>query len=323
MSYPLEETLKVLADSTRLRLLGLLAHGEFTVQELTLMLSMGQSRISRHLRLLSEAGLVTVKRQGTWGYYRIGTANPFFNEIRPSIEEHLEELPARRADLGALSRILEERRLRSKAFFDRYARQWDRLAREILPLPDYGNHLMEVLPSVVRLVEIGVGTGTLLADLRSRAQEIVGVDHSPAMLEEARERIASVGMEGVDLRLGEMSHLPLSDAEAQGALLRMVLHHAPQPTRVLEEIARVLSPGGRLVIADLMRHEKEWTRERMADLWLGFEREELVGWLSAAGFDLESFRCVEGEGDEFDVFILNARLNRKKHSTSHPKGVAA
>jgi DNA-binding transcriptional ArsR family regulator len=296
------ETLKSLSDPTRLRLLGLLARGEFTVQELTEMLGMGQSRISRHLKILADAGIVSVKRQGTWGYYRQSDQNDCFREVWPALESRLEEIAERRSDLDALARVFEERRLRSREFFERHARQWDRLSAEILPSAPYLERLLEAVPPCESLLEVGVGTGALLPQLLRLAKRVVGVDHSPAMLQEARGRCADA-----DLRLGEMSHLPLSDAEVETVVLNMVFHHAEEPARVLGEIARVLTPGGTLVIADLARHEKEWARERMADQWLGFDREELSGWLAGGGFEVETFSEVKGRGDELDVFILKAR----------------
>ncbi len=299
------ETLKALADPTRLRLLGLLARGEFTVQELTEMLGMGQSRISRHLKILADVGIVSVKRQGTWGYYRQSDENGCFREIWPALEPRLDEIPERRADLDALARVFEARRLRSREFFERHAEQWDRLSGEILPSAPYLERLVASVPQSTSLLEVGVGTGSLLPHLASRAKRVVGVDHSPAMLDQARTRSPVV-----DLRLGEMSHLPLGDAEVETVVLNMVFHHAEEPTRVLAEIARVLVSGGTLVIADLARHEKEWARERMADQWLGFDREELSEWLAGSGFEVETFSEVKGRGGELDVFILRARKQK-------------
>src|ERR1039457_1888597 len=126
--------LKALADPCRLRLVAVLLHGEFTVQELTSVFGMGQSHISRHLKILTEAGVLSVKRQGTWSYYRTGNGSPFFNAILPALERELEQLSQRGKDLAALARILEERRRRSQEFFDRHARQWDDLARTLLPI---------------------------------------------------------------------------------------------------------------------------------------------------------------------------------------------
>ncbi len=296
------DILKALADPTRLRLMGLLARGEFTVQELTEMLGMGQSRISRHLKILGDAGIVSVKRQGTWGYYRQSDSNACFREIWPTLESRLDEIPDRRSDLDALARVFEARRRRSREFFERHARQWDRLSGEILPSAPYLERLLEAVPQCASLLEVGVGTGALLPALLGKAKRVVGVDHSPAMLEEARGRCPDV-----DLRLGEMSHLPLCDEEVETVLLNMVFHHAEEPARVLSEIARVLAPGGTLIIADLARHEKEWARERMADQWLGFDREELSGWLAGSGFELETFSELKGRGEALDVIILKAR----------------
>jgi len=301
------ETLKALADPTRLRLCAVLHRGEFTVQEMTAILAMGQSRISRHLKILVEAGILAVQRQGTWAYYRSVAENPFFAAIWPAMEVRLEELHECRDDLDGLARVLEDRRRRSQEFFDRHARQWDALALAALPAVDYLPLLLEAVPPCKSLVEVGVGTGRLLSDLRRRARRVVGVDHSPAMLAEARGRLAEQEATGVELRLGEMTHLPLSDGECDVALLNMVLHHAARPVEVLTEMGRVLTAGGRLLIADLVRHQRDWVRERLADQWLGFTREELAAWLEVAGFAVGNYSVAEGEGEALGVFILEAR----------------
>jgi len=301
------ETLKALADPTRLRLCAVLARGEFTVQELTAILAMGQSRVSRHLKILVEAEILAVQRQGTWAYYRSVAGNPFFDALWPTMEKRLGELPECRGDLDGLARVLEGRRRRSQEFFDRHARQWDALARAALPVADYLPRFLEVVPLCKTLVEVGVGTGGLLSVLCRRAERVVGVDHSPAMLAEARGRLSAEELASVELRLGEMTHLPLSDRECEVAVLNMVLHHAARPVEVLAEIARVLAGGGVLLIADLVGHQRDWVRERLADQWLGFAREELSGWLGSAGFVVEKYSVAEGEGEALGVFILVAR----------------
>lgn len=300
------ETLKALADPCRLRLVAVLLRGEFTVQELTHILRMGQSRISRHLKILTEAGVLSVKRQGTWSYYRAGGDNPFFAAIRPAIEEGVEALPERSSDLSAVASVLEERRRRSREFFDLHARQWDDLARSLLPVPDYREQLLALVPAGGTVVEIGIGTGGLLPALAARAAQVIGVDHSPAMLEETRRRLALAGLAGIDLRLGEMTHLPLPDNGADCAVLNMVLHHAADPPAVLREIRRILSPAGVLVLADLARHEREWVRERLADQWLGFGEEELTAWLGGAGFSDVRFERLEGEAGQETVLLVRA-----------------
>jgi ArsR family transcriptional regulator len=307
-------TFKALADPTRLRLLAILARGEFTVQELTSIVDMGQSRVSRHLKILTEAGLLSVKRQGTWAYYRLDGSNQFFADIRPLVESQLNQDTLATSDRERLLAVLENRRSKSLDFFDRHARQWDKLVRDSLPTAAYQELLLASLPDMQIVLEVGVGTGNLLEGLRSRAELVVGVDHSPVMLEQARQRIMHSGLNGIELRLGEMRHLPVLDNEVQWAVLNMVLHHAALPQQVFCELARVLSPGGGITLADLHRHEHEWVRDVMADQWLGFERSELEGWLLSAGFELISFQIVSGAPSEHDVILVSAV---KKHVSAH------
>jgi ArsR family transcriptional regulator len=300
------DTFKALADPCRLRLVAVLLAGEFTVQELTRILGMGQSRISRHLKILADAGVLSVKRQGTWSYYRAGGSSRFFAVIRPAVEGDVAALPERAADLSAVAAVLEERRRRSQEFFDRHARQWDDLARTLLPVPDYRERLLALVPAGVTVVEVGLGTGGLLPALAARAERVIGVDHSPAMLEEARRRLALAGLAGIDLRLGEMTHLPVPDNGAGCAVLNMVLHHAADPAAVLAEIRRVLAPGGVLALADLARHEREWVRERLADQWLGFGEEELAAWLKMTGFAWVDCERLEGADGQEAVLLVRA-----------------
>jgi ubiquinone/menaquinone biosynthesis C-methylase UbiE len=303
------DTLKALADPCRLRLVAVLLAGEFTVQELTAIFRMGQSRISRHLKILTEAGVLAVKRQGTWSYYRAGGESPFFAAIRLAVTQGVEGLPERATDLAAVALVLDERRRRSQEFFDRHARQWDDLARTLLPVPDYRERLLALVPEGKTVVEVGLGTGGLLPALAAKADKVIGVDHSPAMLDEARRRLALAGLAGIDLRLGEMTHLPLPDKSADCALLNMVLHHAADPAAVLAEIRRVLTPGGVLALADLCRHERETVREQLADQWLGFEEAELAGWLRDAGFTaIKVERIAVGAGQE-SVVLVHGKTN--------------
>jgi SAM-dependent methyltransferase len=314
------DTLKALADPCRLRLTAVLLSGEFTVQELTRIMGMGQSRISRHLKILTEAGVLDVKRQGTWGYYRISESNDFFCAIRPTFERELESLPGRAADMAAVAQVQDERRRRRLEFFDRHARQWDDLARTLLPVPEYRQCLLDQVPEGVTVLEIGIGTGGLLTDLAARASTVIGVDHSPAMLEETRRRLTDRGVSGVELRLGEMSHLPLPDASVECVVANMVLHHAAEPIAVLREIGRVLKTGGVLLLADLTRHERETAREQLADQWLGFEEAELSNWLTAAGFasiSIERIIAVAGQETVLLVKGLTNALNRPNKTKPH------
>ncbi len=304
----LVDILKALADPSRLRLVAVLLRGEFTVQELTIILQMGQSRISRHLKILTEVGILSVKRQGTWSYYRAGGDSPFFESILPVFEKELETLPERNEDLSGIAAVLEERRRRSQLFFDHNAGQWDSLARTLLPVPEYNSALLKQIPNGARILEIGIGTGGLLKELAAVGSRVIGVDHSPAMLEEAGHRLAADGVTGIDLRLGEMSHLPLSDSSVDCAVLNMVLHHAADPQEVFFEIRRILAGKGRLVLADLARHDRELAREQLADQWLGFEENELHQWLVAAGFKsilVEQISPLQGQET---VLLVKAQI---------------
>jgi len=309
------DVLKALADPCRLRLTAVLLRGEFTVQELTRIFGMGQSRISRHLKILTEAGVLTVKRQGTWSYYRAGGENPFFVALLPALEQELDLLPERSADVTALLAVLDDRRRRSQEFFDRHARQWDDLARSLFPVPGYLDRLVALVPQGVSVLEVGLGTGGLLPALAARGTRVIGVDHSPAMLEEARRRLSLAGLAGIELRLGEMTHLPLPDNAVGCAVANMVLHHAADPAAVLREIRRVLAPDGELVLADLSRHEREWVREQLADQWLGFEEAELLEWLNEAGFtDIRCDRLEPEAPGQGGVLLVRAE-NCKDNST--------
>lgn len=301
------ELLKALSDATRLRLVAILCHGEFTVQELVGILDMGQSRVSRHLKILTEAGALEVKRQGTWAYYRINPQDTLFERLLPILQGCFGTLAGHEGDLGALAAVLEQRRLRSQAFFDSHARQWDDLVRRMLPVADYAGQLVAALPSGALLLDIGTGTGALLPRLCGKASRVIGIDHSSAMLAEASARLKESGCAGVELRLGEMAHLPVPDESADVAVFNMVLHHAPQPDAVLAEAWRVLKKGGTLVIADLSHHELEWVREKLADQWLGFGSEEITQLLTAVGFRLEEQIQIHGGTAEQGVFIAKAR----------------
>ncbi len=300
------EQLKALADPCRLRLIGILLHGEFTVQELTFALNMGQSRISRHLKILTEAHILSVKRQGTWSYYSAAGDSRFFSAIREELTREIAALPEYPADLSAITAILEQRHRRSREFFNQHANQWDELARNLLPVPEYQDRLLEQIPSGKTVVEVGLGTGGLIPALAAKSASLIGVDHSPAMLEIAAKRVAQAENRHVELRLGDMTHLPLPDNSADCAVLNMVLHHAANPRAVLDEIRRVLVDGGILCLADLARHEQEWVRDRLADQWLGFEETELHGWLKSAGFSLIHTEKINGVMNQESILIIRA-----------------
>jgi ArsR family transcriptional regulator len=295
---------KSLADQTRLRLLAILQLGEFTVQELVEILEMGQSRISRHLKILLDAGVVQVKREGTWAYYQLQPSSKLFADLLPQLEKHWSELEHYPQDRAALAGVLSARRQRSREVFDRHARQWDQMARDLLPTPDYLPQLLALVPECDKLLEVGTGTGNLLAAVAEKASLVVGVDHSLAMLDAARE--ATAAHHNIELKLGQMEALPQQSDSVDVVLLNMVLHHASDPVAVVSELSRVLRPGGRLLLCDLQRHSLEWVRDELADQWLGFTIEDLSGWCAEAGFEQIKTEHLIGRAGELPVVILQA-----------------
>ncbi len=256
---------------------------------------------------MNKLGLLQVERQGTWRYYRLAPRNELFMELWPVLDKHLAELAFYDKDAAAVSKIMASRRKRSQEFFDRHAKEWDSLHVELLNLPDYQETLLALLPEGGLMVEIGVGSGTLLPMLAHKASRIIGLDQSPAMVSLARETVAEHRLaDRVDVRLGEMNYLPFADSSTQAVVMNQVLHHAEQPGDVIKEVSRILTADGVLVIADLTRHEHDWARERLADQWLGFNLNELESWLAEAGMRMISYQEYGDKERQQSVFLLAA-----------------
>jgi ArsR family transcriptional regulator len=279
---PFLDWCKSLADPTRLRILGLTLAQELNVQELTEILAMGQSRISRHLKILSDSGLLASRRDGLWSFYRVpleGLGRRFLDAVAPLLREE----QILKEDLERSAERLAAGRSRSRRFFDALAPEWDRGRQEMLGDADLDVEILRRLPSCAVAADLGCGTGALLQPMLQRARKVIGVDGAPRMLALARRRCAAAG-QAVELRLGELEHLPLRDGEAEAAVLNLVLHHLRAPLAGLREAHRVLAGGGLLLVTDSARHAREELRERFGDRWLGFSPAELEGWLGEAGF---------------------------------------
>jgi SAM-dependent methyltransferase len=273
---------KTVADETRLRLLSLLAYRELNVQELESVLQMAQSRISHHLKLMSEAGLLACRRDGLWSFYRIAEEGPG-RRFLESVHYLLEKEARLQADRELAERVLQEGRRRTRRFFDALAGHWESLRSTILGELDLAAKIEALLPDCATATDLGCGNGALLGMLGRKARSVIGVDSSRRMLEEARRRAQAQGV-AADLRIGELEHLPLRDGEADCAVINLVLHHLPVPLQALVETRRALTAAGTLVVADFRRHGVEQLRGRYGDRWLGFEPQELESWLAQAGF---------------------------------------
>ena len=284
---------KALSDETRLRLMCVLMQYELSVNELVSILEMGQSRVSRHLKILSEAGLLDSRRDGLWVFYsavKEGEGAAFLSANRLFLDDEVI-----RADVHMAAQIIEERALKTRQFFNTIAEHWDTLSRDILGEFNLASAVCEAMPADCGVaVDLGCGTGIVLECMYARARQVIGVDGSPRMLELSRRRLTplagSSSEDRLSLRIGDLSHLPLRDGEAGFASINMVLHHISEPPSVLTEIHRSLHPGGLLLVADFDQHDQERMRSEYGDLWLGFSEATMNRFLSATGFQVQS--CV-------------------------------
>ena len=296
--------LKALADPGRLLLARLLLEGTLNVTELTEVLDARQSTVSRHLRILLDAGLLQDRREGRLVFYGWGNELPLAAaQLKGWVATNAGPLPE--ATRRRLALAWERRRERSVAFFATVdaadpAAAW-------LGSPDCLPSLVDAVPRDATVADVGTGTGRVLPSLRERTRTVIGIDASREMLDEARGRLAALGIEDVDLRLGDMAHLPLDSGEVDALLMNMALHHAAEPRAVLREAHRVLSPGGLLLLGDFLPHNEEWMREKLADQWLGFAPADITHWLEAAGFvDVELTPMNPDLPGALSVFVARA-----------------
>ena len=273
---------RALGDETRLRLLNLLLMREFNVAELTEILDMGQSRVSRHLRILSDGGLIRARKDGLWTFYSPVTDEPghrFLTAITYLLRGELFASDRRRAE-----EVIAAGRRQQRRFFDSLAEDWEEMKRSIIGEANLGKEITARLPACEAAADLGCGTGDLLPLLSGRAAKVIGVDSSAHMLALAARRFPAGQQTAPELRLGELEHLPLRDQEVDYAVISMVLHHLPAPPAGLAEAGRVCRRG--LILVELARHRDESLRRRFGDHWLGFTDIQLEAWLAEAGFQV-------------------------------------
>jgi ubiquinone/menaquinone biosynthesis C-methylase UbiE/DNA-binding transcriptional ArsR family regulator len=276
-----------LADATRSRLLLALERNELSVNELTSILQLPQSTVSRHLKMLSAEGWVEARAEGTSRHYRLATASldPASRRLWNIVRDEVVRTNAAEHDARRAQAVLAERTTRSQQFFSTSAGQWDRMRLDL-----FGRRadiaLLGLLDDGWTVTDLGCGTGAVTQSLAPFVQRVIAVDESNAMLSAARKRLH--GISNVDIRNGRLEALPIGDGEVDVALLFLVLHYAAEPARVISEAARVLKPGGRLLVLDMMPHDRHDLRQAMGHLWQGFDSDTLAGWMTEAG--LENFR---------------------------------
>jgi ArsR family transcriptional regulator len=276
------KTLRAVADPNRLRILLLLRGEELSVAELQEILTMGQSTISTHLSQLKQAGLVEDRRTGKNNLYSLGPT------VRGGVLDDLlaqakKEIAESTPDQAAMRRVLRKRQDKMRSFFDSVA---GRLGRDYVPGKSWksvAEALLRLMPPMV-VADLGAGDGSFALLLAQSARQVIAVDTSDKMLEVGREQALRHGVDNIEFRLGDMEELPIESASVDLVFFSQSLHHALHPGRAVEEAARILVPGGRIAILDLVKHRFEEARELYADEWLGFSETELETMLESAGF---------------------------------------
>lgn len=306
----LQKVFKTLSDPTRIRILRLLEQQELLVGELMTILSMAQSRVSRHLAILREAGLLSDRRQGTYVAYRssLPESGPWHDAWQLARAGLAGDATAERDD-ALLRRTLAARSARSgRDFFEQVGPDWDALRRVFNDDLLRARAITALVTPPLRVADVGTGTGVLALELARLGLDVVGIDRSEAMLETARQKWAleqaeptrvasrararanavtprSTRRGTLELLAGDAHALPLPDAAFDAVFAHMVLHSLEQPERAVREMARVVRPGGRVVLVDFLAHDHGWMTQELGLLWLGFESEQILAWLDASGLE--------------------------------------
>lgn len=278
------DRMSALSDTTRSRLLLVLEEHELTVSELCAVLQLPQSTVSRHLKVLADEGWVVSHADGTSRRYRMlpdrldVAARRLWNLVR----EQVSASAFAEQDAQRVQGVLARRRTRSQEFFSSAAGEWDRLRAELFGRRMDLLALLALVDPDWTVGDLGCGTGQMSESLAPFVRRVVAVDESVAMLAAARKRLE--GTDNVEVRRGAVESLPLDDGELDAAILFLVFPYLAEPGGAVREAARALRPGGRLLVVDMMPHDREEFRHQMGHLWQGFPREQMAGWFEDAGF---------------------------------------
>ena len=305
---PLSALFQALADPSRLRIVALLRSMELSVGELAQLLGQSQPRVSRHVRILADSGLVVRRKEGSWVFLMLadaGRARPLFDAMDQwgSAEARAEFA----ADIARLEAVRADRAEAAARYFAAHASAWDGIRSLHIAESEVEQAIADALGDgpIGRLVDIGTGTGQMIELFGARATSAIGIDRSSEMLRLARVKLEASGLRGASLRQGDMYALPLADASADVVILHQVLHYAQAPAHAIAEAARLLAPGGRLLIVDFAPHEREDLRESDAHARLGFAVSTMDNWLGAAG--LQPVNVEHLAGGELTVSLWLAR----------------
>jgi ArsR family transcriptional regulator len=324
--------LKAAGESTRLRILVLLAAGELNVKDLTRVLAQSQPRISRHLRLLVEAGLIERFREGGSVYFRLAEADTGA-EIAGALLEAIERAdPVLVRDRERAEQVKRERAEVAQAYFDAHAADWDGIRARHVAEAEVEAAMREALGDgpFETLVDLGTGTGRTLELFADRTRHGIGIDLNRAMLAYARAKLERAGHRHLRVRLGDLYDPPLLEGKADAVVVHQVLHFLDDPARAVREAARLLKPGGRLLIVDFAPHELEFLRGELAHSRLGFAADQVGQWLGQAGLELGAQRNLVPMGDAREGKLtvslwlgIKPELERPSAQHSGKMGVAA
>jgi ubiquinone/menaquinone biosynthesis C-methylase UbiE/DNA-binding transcriptional ArsR family regulator len=299
------EILKATGEPTRLRVLALLAQGELAAGELSTVLGQSQPRVSRHLKLLAEAGAVERRPEGAWVFFRLADAGPAARIVQSVLAEldRAEHTLAR--DLERLEQVRAQRDALARAYFENAAGEWEALRRLQQPEEAVEQALRDIVgPRSIGLhLDLGSGTGRVLELFAGQARRAEGVDASRGMLSVARSRLDGLGNPALSVRQADILALPYRDGEADLVTLHQVLHFLPDPAAAVEEAARVLAPDGQLIVADFAPHAYEELRQKHAHRRLGFAVGEVSGWLEEAGLEVQSIQTIHPDHDQAGLAV--------------------
>jgi SAM-dependent methyltransferase len=307
-STPLDDLLNGLraaAEPSRLRLLAICSHGEWTVSELVQVMAQSQPRISRHLKLLAEAGLLERFREGGWVFYRRAQSGDAARVARSLCRLLPDGDPMLALDRQRLAAIRATRRRQAERFFDERAAVWDSETDVAIEAGAVEQELLRIFGAerADSLVDVGTGTGRILQVLAGQIGSGLGIDLSHDMLRVARANLDRREARNCQVRYGDMYQLPLADGSIAAVTLHQVLHFADDPQAALAEAVRVLVPGGRLVVVDLAQHDLEWLRTDKGHRRLGFSAAEIAGWFAELGLAAAPTTRLAGEGADVCIWL--------------------
>jgi len=307
------EHMSALADPTRCRLLLLLDRHELTVSELCAVLQCPQSSVSRHLKTLADDDWVSSRRDGTSRFYSmpLHDLDSGASRLWPLIREQVAETAAAGQDDLRLQGVLARRRAKSQQFFAVAAGDWDRLRSDLFGDTFYLWAVLGLTDPRLIVGDLGCGTGQFTETIAPYVRRVIAVDGSSDMLDAARQRVGA--RVNVDIRQGDLEALPLEAGELDCAMLALVLHHAPNPANAMAEVARVVKPGGRLLVVDMLPHEREEYQQQMGHVWLGFAETKMSRLLTGAGFGDVHIRVLPTDPDARGPGLFAAVATRGPH----------